>query len=81
MKDNDQDDDGRLTYKEFKDSVLEAERAEKHDNPFWKSRPEGNLKHSRLLESLGKAILFSFAHVTISDGVKISLKGTLQNIK
>ena len=30
MKDNDQDEDGRLTYKEFKDSVMEAEKAEKH---------------------------------------------------
>ena len=29
MKDNDQDEDGRLTYKEFKDSVMEAESLEK----------------------------------------------------
>ena len=29
MKENDQDEDGRLTYKEFKDSVMEADRAEK----------------------------------------------------
>ena len=35
------------------------------DNPFWKSRPEGNLKHSRVLESLGNAFFFFYMHVTI----------------
>ena len=29
MKETDQDEDGRLTYKEFKDSVIDAERSEK----------------------------------------------------
>ena len=29
MKETDQDEDGRLTYKEFKDSVMEAEKSEK----------------------------------------------------
>ena len=29
MKENDQDDDGRLTYKEFKDSVMGVEGVEK----------------------------------------------------